>query len=600
MNINKYLFVVVSVVMLVLTSCRKEQQVNPPVDVPEGSFLATISNEANPQKAPKAKGNMSPMTTIDGNSYVIWEEGDSIYINGKLYTTSTGGNSVIFSPANADDPAVGTEFVAFYGVENPANGAASGVLPTTQIYEDGKVSNLPMYAACGSDHVLTFHNICAALHITVPVACSKVKLTASESLSGDFTMSVDNGKPVASMSDEDNKYVEIEKRSGTFAADETIYLAVPQGSYTNAQIMFIDNNSVIIESKEIGSFTTQANMIYKVSVTPYPELCFTALEETTIGMVRVKPSGSSNKHNVKLQFCTYKPNATAGNRLGSWTDFVTSDYSSSVKVKLSKGEKIYIRATSTNAALATSSSDYWKFTSTGNVTVSGNIMYLLNDSNPATDLTSSVNDYAFSGLFYGMESLVDASGLILPATTLSTGCYFNMFNGCTNLKEAPKLSATTLSKECYYNMFYGCTNLTAAPELSATTLSDHCYTGMFTNCSSLVSAPALPATTLDSNCYCNMFTGCSNLAIAPELPAPILESNCYNQMFSSCSRLSSVTMKATNVNADGCLNSWLKQAGTSVPDGSRILYVDASMVSNGVITLNKGNFTIQAYNANAH
>ena len=34
-----------------------------------------------------------------------------------------------------------------------------------------------------------------------------------------------------------------------------------------------------------------------------------------------------------------------------------------------------------------------------------------------------------------------------------------MFYGCTNLTTAPKLPATTLTTECYYHMFYGCSNL---------------------------------------------------------------------------------------------------------------------------------------------
>jgi hypothetical protein len=61
-------------------------------------------------------------------------------------------------------------------------------------------------------------------------------------------------------------------------------------------------------------------------------------------------------------------------------------------------------------------------------------------------------------------------------------------------------------------MFYGCTSLTQAPSvLPATTLTGGCYSYMFQNCTSLTTVPELPATTLASYCYNNMFTGCSKL-----------------------------------------------------------------------------------------
>lgn len=67
--------------------------------------------------------------------------------------------------------------------------------------------------------------------------------------------------------------------------------------------------------------------------------------------------------------------------------------------------------------------------------------------------------YLFDHLFYGCDTIVDASKLELPATTLAGFCYNSMFSGCTNLITAPELPATTLADFCYSNMFYGCTNL---------------------------------------------------------------------------------------------------------------------------------------------
>ena len=111
-------------------------------------------------------------------------------------------------------------------------------------------------------------------------------------------------------------------------------------------------------------------------------------------------------------------------------------------------------------------------------------------------------------------------------------------------------------------MFAGCTSLTQAPVLPANTLADSCYLGMFADCTSLTQAPRLPATTLAEGCYYQMFANCTSLTQAPELPASELVRYCYYEMFSGCTSLSSVTMLATNVGAEGCLEDWLKNAGT--------------------------------------
>ena len=61
------------------------------------------------------------------------------------------------------------------------------------------------------------------------------------------------------------------------------------------------------------------------------------------------------------------------------------------------------------------------------------------------------NNYAYQ-LFKGSK-IVDASNLILPATTLSNYCYQQMFMNCASLTTAPELPATTLVHRCYQQMF---------------------------------------------------------------------------------------------------------------------------------------------------
>lgn len=231
---------------------------------------------------------------------------------------------------------------------------------------------------------------------------------------------------------------------------------------------------------------------------------------------------------------------------------------------------------------------------------------------PATTLSMG----CYYGLFYGCHSL--ASAPELPAKKLSEGCYTQMFLNCISLTTAPELPATTLAEECYKYMFYGCTGLTAAPELPATTLATECYYNMFYNCTGLTTAPALPATTLAEKCYYTMFEECTGLSTAPELPATTLASQCYYgmfynctaletaivlpattlvdkcyvAMFEGCSKLSSVSCKATSGIDGANLTDWLEYAGTDAT--SPTLYVTTGLKSKDWTLPTTPTWTIKA------
>lgn len=237
-----------------------------------------------------------------------------------------------------------------------------------------------------------------------------------------------------------------------------------------------------------------------------------------------------------------------------WTT-VTPNAAPTYFITLNAGEKVYIRGNN-EAYYDSSWSTQGYFTSTGQFNVSGNIMSLLyaDDFQNQTTLSSS-NSSTFAYLFYNANKLISAEHLVLPATTLATLCYSDMFNGCTSLTTAPDLPATTLATACYDSMFQGCTSLTKAPELPATTLETSCYVYMFEGCTSLTKSPELPAATLAVNCYAHMFEGCTSLTTAPELPATYLFSYCYTYMFYGCSSLTTAPyLQATEVRSE-CYNS---------------------------------------------
>ena len=236
---------------------------------------------------------------------------------------------------------------------------------------------------------------------------------------------------------------------------------------------------------------------------------------------------------------------------------------------------------------------------TAEVKVYGNIMSLIDEKGFANNKTIPSETQVFPYLFLGNAKLKDASGLLLPATTLYRKCYEGMFRdcssltnvpelpattlaeycyaamfmGCTSLTTAPELPATTLAASCYEAMFSGCSSLTTAPELPVTTLADRCYYSMFNGCTSMTTAPELPATTLTAGCYEGMFRDCSSLTTAPELPATKLTNYCYYTMFFGCSKLSSVTCLATDISATDCTKGWLTNAGLDASVTTRTLHI---------------------------
>ena len=194
---------------------------------------------------------------------------------------------------------------------------------------------------------------------------------------------------------------------------------------------------------------------------------------------------------------------------------------------IAAGSKVYFRA---SGLTPSSSYGIGTFTISAAANIGGNAMSMIVGEDYESQDTISVA-YALYRLFYNATTIVDASRLALPATTLASYAYSMMFYSCSKLEYPPELPATTLGTFCYYSMFLGCAALRCPPELPATTLTNKCYRMMFQNCSSLEYAPQLPATTIAEECYYAMFMGCAQIAAAPALPATEVFSACYQSMF---------------------------------------------------------------------
>lgn len=129
------------------------------------------------------------------------------------------------------------------------------------------------------------------------------------------------------------------------------------------------------------------------------------------------------------------------------------------------------------------------FQSTGRFDVEGNIMSLLNNGVDFDQNLTITRKRQFKSILYRTH-VVSAENLILPATAITEGCYYQLFRECVELETGPAiLPAMELKMFCYSGMFKDCDNLTKAPVLPATSLpndiSDECYTFMFDGCTEL-------------------------------------------------------------------------------------------------------------------
>lgn len=221
------------------------------------------------------------------------------------------------------------------------------------------------------------------------------------------------------------------------------------------------------------------------------------------------------------------------------------NYTSAVMLT-NPGDKIYFRGKGTN---------YQQPENSGILTadkasyVYGDLMFLMCDEKykAKKEITA---DFAFQRAFYKASwlQLHSEKKLKLSATTLSTGCYFEMFRGCTGITSLENLempgSGVSLVNRCFDSMFLDCSGITAIPQgfLPWTQLAFACYRKMFEGCSKLATIPSdlLPALTLAKACYLRMFFGCSSLTVAPDLLATTPAPACYFAIFRDCTSISRV------------------------------------------------------------
>ena len=215
-----------------------------------------------------------------------------------------------------------------------------------------------------------------------------------------------------------------------------------------------------IGSNPINAIYLGSNKIWPITKHDYSQDYFT-IEAITSGTVTF---GIVNTGEVSVDLSRdIFYSSTNGDTWNSWP------YSGSFNII--NGEKLLLKCEASGYAYM--EFGWWQFGGTAQVKIYGNIMSMIYGDNFVNKTSlSSAAIYTFEKLFYNYTNLLDASNLILAATTLSGACYYHMFDRCTNLTTAPLLPAPILNNYCYEGMFSRCTNLNyikmMATDISAT------------------------------------------------------------------------------------------------------------------------------------
>ena len=542
--------------------------------------------------------------TISKSTAINWQSTDQISVfdgANENCQFSTKGFSTETTSCTFEGTvtAVANDYTAVYPYTAKAEireGVISGVtLPATQTAVEGSFD--PSAALMAAKTVsggrdLAFKNLVGYVKVTTGFECKQIELCAApeEKLAGVGTISFTDVTPSFALGEGAESTITLlpEVKGATIAAG-TYYIAVPATTLAAGWSIRLTGTDDIVSTKK-GS----KDITFKQS---------TVLNLGTISKIepRYLTFSAESKQIFKMDF---QPDEAAAftlddgeyfeYRVGKdeWT--LSTGTIRDVPFGGSHGD-LQLRGISSKGT-AVSNATQWTTISFGNdtkVSCSGDIRTLVNYKDYENANTSKAR---FCNLFNNCLQLTSAPDL--PATELASKCYCCMFKHCESLTTAPaKLPATTLAAYCYESMFAFCKSLTSAPaELPAEALAVECYSGMFGNCLSLKTAPDLPATKLAALCYYGMFCECTALTTAPELPAKTLKIYCYQEMFRGCTALSSVTMLATDVSAEMCLENWLSEAGTNV-QGYRILTLSNQGVYNEIQELqNNYGFNYLPYN----
>ena len=280
-------------------------------------------------------------------------------------------------------------------------------------------------------------------------------------------------------SDEDGNIGFYESLSNTFTiafgwqrsenGDWTVTYQVPgEVILTGDELKTLLNQTVLPDAPHDGQQYARQNGGWTPVQIPTVEKYLTmTVDESNTGETIIHPNIEGSIPNLNLQ---YRINN------GPWSDFIVG---TTADIHVVAGDVVQWKGNNPDGV--STNGNHLNFGISDSVHLSGNVMSLIDGVGDAIEIPCS---YCFYALFRDSK-IKTVSADFLPATTLKSDCYRDLFSTCHNLTTAPALPATTIMDGCYNGMFYNCALLTTAPELPAKVLLDGCYGYMFTYCNSL-------------------------------------------------------------------------------------------------------------------
>ena len=477
----------------------------------------------------------------------------------------------------------------------------------------GDWSPTPMVAVNdASSDVLTFRHVGGLLRLTlndVSPATASIEVSLGKRLTGSFTVNdPDSAVPyIATDSEADVLTFQLSEPLAAYTDGFILNVPVPTGTYEMLSVKARNANGDVVyayEDETVRSFDAGRGRRAETSISSIAiPLTIEAVEDGAVSI--------DNPMGLTMEYSLDNKN---------WTAFSEGQFYLPVEA----GDCVYLRGNNASYAdidVNTLNISGTKIRCEGTCYLYGNIMSLI-EPEGFDNLTELTEDFAFGLLFSGSSDFVNhpEKSLELPATTLSAGCYFGMFFGCSGLTVAPALPATTLAVNCYRGtfagtgitrgvdlpaetvpegayggMYSGCSQLAYAPDLIATVVGKEGYEDMFEDCVLLENAPSIAATEIGESafddmfkgcarlkeapvlrptqlapeCYKGMFEGCSSLEEAPELPVTELQRECYYEMFLNCTSLKNVPALPATELAEACY-SYMFSGCTSLENAPAI------------------------------
>ena len=203
---------------------------------------------------------------------------------------------------------------------------------------------------------------------------------------------------------------------------------------------------------------------------------------------------------------------------------------------------------------------------------------------PAVTVRGMSGSDALTSVFYGCDSMTDASNVDIEVANVTQNGLSSSFQNCSALLAAPRLVVGDITGTYGLNRsFMNCSSMTDASQVNITVASvpqnGLYYT--FLGCSSLLDAPSVLIRGVSGSDALNaMFWNCSSMVNASQvrLEATKLGVNSYRSLYSGCSALQSATMLATDFSAAGCMFEWMKGA----PAGGTLTIKSGVTLPSGV------------------